>query len=51
MGDKRPRGAPKNPPSRWDKVLDKAAKKLFPADAQGAAVDAELRRIAEGGRS
>lgn len=51
--EKRPKGAPHNPPTRWDRVLDKAAKKMFGADMQGDAVDRELRKLTEeegGGR-
>lgn len=46
--EKRPKGAPHNPPTRWDRVLDKAAKKMFPPDTQGKQFDDELRKLTEG---
>jgi hypothetical protein len=49
VGEKRKKGQPHDPPTIVDKLLDKAAKRPFPPDSQGRAVDEELRRITEDG--
>lgn len=41
-------GAAKAKPNLKDRLLDKAAAKLFPPSTQGKQADDELRRIAEG---
>lgn len=46
--EKRPKGAPHNPPTRWDRALDKAAKKMFGATTDGDQLDRELRDLTEG---